>query len=75
MKTKDKSMFVFVGLLLLVYVIIGLMTGCSTARKLFPEATKEATTVAPELQKVTDKKAAETIRKGKAEAVEKVERL
>ena len=53
----------------------GLITGCATARKLFPEATKEASTVAPELQQATDSKAAETIKKGKAEGLDRLEKL
>lgn len=56
-------------------ICANLITGCAQLSEMFPEATKEASTVAPELRDVTDRKAAETIKKGKGEAVEKVEKL
>ena len=52
-----------------------LITGCAQLSRVFPETTKEAATVSPELREVADKKGVKVIRKGKAEAVKKVEKL
>ena len=56
-------------------ICANLITGCAQLSKVFPETAKEAATVSPELREVVDKKGAETIKKGKAESIKKIEKL
>ena len=56
-------------------VCANIITGCAQLSKIFPETAKEAATVSPELREVVDKKGAETIKKGKAEGIKKIEKL
>lgn len=74
--SENISAYLMVFLMCFLASLLALnVTGCATAKKLFPEATTEAESAAPEVRQAADKKAAKTIRKGKEEAVEGLEKL